>query len=56
LKGPTVPLQLSRRYLAATRLGDMPTAQECLEALAYIGNFEQTKHNDAFFLSWRTTT
>jgi tetratricopeptide (TPR) repeat protein len=56
LKGPTVPLQLSRRYLAATRSGDMPAAQECLEALAYIGNFEQTKHNDAFFLSWRTTT
>jgi len=56
LKGPTVPLQLARRYLAATRSGDKPTAKECLDALASIGNFEQTKHHDAFFLSWRTFT
>jgi tetratricopeptide (TPR) repeat protein len=56
LKGPTVPLQLARRYLMATRSGDMPSAKECLEALTSIGTYEQAKHNDAFFLSWRTTT
>lgn len=56
LKGPTVPLQLVRRYLAAIRSGDQPDAKESLDALASIGTFEQTKHNDAFFLSWRTST
>jgi len=56
LKGPTVPLQLARRYLTATRSGDMPSAKECLDALTSIGTYEQAKHNDAFFLSWRTTT
>ncbi|HEX7723410.1 MAG TPA: hypothetical protein VF397_14720 [Pyrinomonadaceae bacterium] len=56
LKGPTVPLQLARRYLTATRSGDMPSAKEYLDALTSIGTYEQAKHNDAFFLSWRTTT
>lgn len=56
LKGVTVPLQLSRRYLEARRRGDAAEAVESLEALAFIGRFEQARHSDFFFLSWPTST
>ena len=51
LRSVTVPLQLSRRYLEATRNGDEPAAKESLAALVYLGEFEQSRHGDAFFLS-----
>lgn len=56
LNGATVPLQLCRRYLTAARSDDKTTAKESLDALVFLGNFEQAKHNDAFFLGWRTST
>lgn len=56
LRSVTVPLQLSHRYLEARRSGDASTAKECLDALVYIGAFEQTRHGDAFFLSWPGST
>jgi tetratricopeptide (TPR) repeat protein len=56
LNGATVPLQLCRRYLMAARANDKSTAKESLDALVFLGNFEQAKHHDAFFLSWRTST
>jgi tetratricopeptide (TPR) repeat protein len=56
LSGVTVPLQLCRRYLAAIRSGDSMAARESLDALTSIGNFEQATHDDAFFLSWPTST
>ena len=56
LRRVTVPLQLSRRYLSAKQSRDDRTAKEALEALTFIGNYEKTQHNDAFFLSSRTST
>ncbi|HKP72314.1 MAG TPA: hypothetical protein VJT82_05215 [Pyrinomonadaceae bacterium] len=50
LKEPAVPLQLSRRYLLARRRGDEAEAKECVEALAYIGGFEQAQNSEFFFL------
>ena len=49
LKGVSVPLQLSRRYLTAKQRGDGAEAKESLEALNFIGSFEQTQHADFFF-------
>jgi CHAT domain-containing protein/cytochrome c-type biogenesis protein CcmH/NrfG len=49
LRGVTVPLQLSRRYLLAKQSGHEDEARECIEALTYIGNFEQTQNGDSFF-------
>jgi CHAT domain-containing protein len=49
LKGVTVPLQLSRRYLLAKQGGSDAEAKESLEALAYIGNFEKAQNGDSFF-------
>lgn len=51
LKGVTVPLQLSRRYLLAKERGNEAEAKESLEALAYIGSFEQAQHSEFFFLN-----
>jgi tetratricopeptide (TPR) repeat protein len=51
LKSVTVPLQLSRRYLLAKQRGDEAEAQGSLEAMAFIGSFEQTQHSEFFFLS-----
>lgn len=56
LRSVTVPLQLSRRYLSAKQSRDDRTAQEALDALTFIGHYEQAQHNDAFFLSSRTST
>lgn len=51
LRGATVPLQLSRRYLAAKRRGDAAEAAESIEAMAFIGRYEQTRYDEFFFLS-----
>jgi tetratricopeptide (TPR) repeat protein len=51
LRGPAVPLQLSRRLLLARRRGDDAEAAESLAALAYLGDSEQSRHSDFFFLS-----
>lgn len=49
LKGAAVPLQLSRRYLLAKQRGDNAEARESIEALTFIGSFEQTQMADFFF-------
>jgi tetratricopeptide (TPR) repeat protein len=51
LKGPAVALQLSRRYLMAKRQGRDAEATESIEALAFIGAFEQERNADSFFLT-----
>lgn len=51
LKGPAVALQLSRRYLIAKQRGDEAEAKESLEAMAFIGDFEQAQHSEFFFLN-----
>jgi len=56
LHGAPVPLQLSRRYLAAKLGSDETTAKESLEALAFIGDYERERHSDFFFLNSRTST
>jgi tetratricopeptide (TPR) repeat protein len=50
LKGAAVPLQLSRRYLLARQRGLEAEARESMEALTYIGNFEQAQNSEFFFL------
>lgn len=54
LRGASVSIQLSRRFLQAKTAGNESAGQESLQALTFIGNFEQTKHHDSFFLSRRT--
>jgi CHAT domain-containing protein len=49
LRGITVPLQLSRRYLLAKQRGHEAEAKESIDALTYIGSFEQTQTGDSFF-------
>lgn len=49
LRGITVPLQLSRRYLLARQSGHIEEAKESIEALTYVGNYEQTENGDSFF-------
>ncbi|HET6975411.1 MAG TPA: CHAT domain-containing protein [Pyrinomonadaceae bacterium] len=49
LKGPTVPLQLARRYLVARQHGNNTDAKESLAALTLIGDFEQAQNDDSFF-------
>jgi hypothetical protein len=56
LRGATVPLQLSRRYLASKLGGDEAAAKESLEALAFVGDFERARHSEFFFLNSRTST
>jgi tetratricopeptide (TPR) repeat protein len=56
LRGATVPLQLTRRYLAAKLGGDETTAKESLEALAFVGDFERARHSEFFFLNSPTST
>lgn len=51
LRGATVPLQLSRRFLAAKRRGQAAEAAESIEAMAFIGRYEQTRYDEFFFLS-----
>lgn len=47
----TVPLQLSQRYLLAKASGNVPEARESLDALTFIGRFEQEQHSEFFFLN-----
>ncbi len=56
LKPNAVALQLSRRYLDAKRRGDEAEAKASLEALAYVGTFEQTRNSEFFFLSLPVST
>jgi CHAT domain-containing protein/tetratricopeptide (TPR) repeat protein len=49
LKSAIVPLQLSRRYLLAKEGGREAEAKESLEAMNYIGNFEEAQDGDSFF-------
>jgi CHAT domain-containing protein len=49
LKGPTLPLQLSRRYVLAKQGGREAEARESLEAMTWLGNLDQTQYADAFF-------
>ncbi len=51
LKAVSVPLQLSRRYLEAKQRGDEAEAAESIEAMAFIGGFEQTQNSEFFFLN-----
>jgi tetratricopeptide (TPR) repeat protein len=51
LKGAAVPLQLSRRYLMAEQRGNEAEARESIEALTYIGSFEQAQNSEFFFLN-----
>jgi tetratricopeptide (TPR) repeat protein len=52
----TLPLQLSQRYLQAKQNGHDVEARESLDAMAFIGRFEQEQHSEFFFLSWQTFT
>jgi len=49
LRGPALPLQLSRRYLIARQRGDQAEAKESLDAMTFIGSFEQAQHSEFFF-------
>jgi CHAT domain-containing protein/Flp pilus assembly protein TadD len=49
LKADTIPLQLARGYLIAKQQNSQDKANENLDALTYIGNFEQTQNGDYFF-------
>jgi tetratricopeptide (TPR) repeat protein len=51
LRGPALALQLSRRYLVARQHGAEGEARDSLDALTYIGAFEQSLHSEFFFLN-----
>lgn len=51
LNEPAVALRLSRQYLIAKQTGDVAQANEDLAALAFIGDFEQARNSEFFFLS-----
>ena len=44
-----MPLQLSQRYLLARQAGNDAEAQENIEAMTYLGRYEQASHSDFFF-------
>jgi hypothetical protein len=46
-----VPLQLSRRYLLARQDGKEGVAEESLNALRYVGDFERAANDEFFFLN-----
>lgn len=56
LRSPAVAQQLSRRYLSARLGGDEAAAKESLDALAFVGDFERSRHSEFFFLSSQTST
>jgi tetratricopeptide (TPR) repeat protein len=56
LKGAAVALQLSRRYLMAKQQGRDAEATESINALTFIGAFEQAHNADSFFLTWLAST
>ena len=47
LKGPTIPLQLSRSFLDAKQHGNEAQAKESIEALTYLGNLEQEQNGES---------
>jgi tetratricopeptide (TPR) repeat protein len=47
----TVPLQLSLRYLSAKQRGADAEAKESLEAMSFVGRYEEEKHSEFFFLN-----
>jgi CHAT domain-containing protein len=49
LKGPAVPLQLSRRYVIAKQSGREADAKESLEAMTLLGNLDRSQYADEFF-------
>lgn len=49
LRGATVPLQLSQRYLLARQNGNETEGKESIKALKFIGAFEQAQNGDSFF-------
>jgi tetratricopeptide (TPR) repeat protein len=49
LKGSMVSLQLSRRYLIAKQSGRESEAKENIEAMTYLGRYEQEQHAEFFF-------
>jgi len=49
LRGATVPLQLSQRYLVARQGGNETDGRESIEALKAIGAFDQAQNGDSFF-------
>ena len=49
LNSSIVPLQLSKRYLMAKQQGNEVEAKESLEAMAFIGRFEQDQYSEFFF-------
>lgn len=50
LLGAAVPFQLTRRYLLARQRRDEADAKESVEALSFIGRYEQAQHTDLFFI------
>jgi tetratricopeptide (TPR) repeat protein len=51
LRSVVVPLQLSRRFLQAKQSGNEVEARESIDAMAFIGGFEQAQNSEFFFLS-----
>ena len=51
LNNITVPLQLSQRYLTARQSGAEAEATESLEAMFFVGRYEEDKHSEFFFLN-----
>jgi len=51
LRGASVPLRLSRRYLIAKQQGNEAEARESIEAMSFIGSFEQAQTDEFFFLN-----
>jgi len=46
-----VPLQLSRRYLIARQNSNEAEARESIDAMAFIGAFEESQNSEFFFLN-----
>ncbi|MDX6613563.1 MAG: hypothetical protein QOD75_2749 [Blastocatellia bacterium] len=49
LRDVTLPIQFSRRYLIARQANDWSEAAESIEALKFIGGFEQAQNGESFF-------
>lgn len=51
LKSSTIPFQLSKQFLLAKKAGNSSEAQKNLDALVFIGRYEQDQHSEFFFLN-----
>jgi CHAT domain-containing protein len=47
LKGPTIPLQLSRTFLNAKQHGNEAEAKESIDAMTHLGNLDQSQNDDS---------